>query len=473
MSALLSTKNSLEHSIALLVFICFSLLGLVIYSGYSVIFDTSYNDIRALEIGILFLISLSSLFTKTNHYVLNKESFYLICLLTFFGFISALYQSKYPIRAFRDWSLYCLIIISIINLAYLIHVYDKYSTIAFTVLAVSPLLFILYFIFQILFSYFLTGTPKDMVIESWQSHFGLPRIFGDTILPVIFMLAALISTTRNPKYRIYLMALCICATTLLIFSGGRGVIISLLTSSILGSIFIKAHRRHITYFFINIIISGIISHLLTYILSNGLTGAQFLRIDDSGRGPIINKALHQVSENFLLGIGPAQFYSTTNLILVSHPHNFFLQILVEWGVISFFFFLALIIGFLIKTTAMIRKSNNSFDFFIFLGFIAFLINSNFNGSHIYSGSQVYGLFITSFLCSKLIKTTHSYHYKNKILKVLSVSILLFLLSTTYISLNCAYNSQNTSIHQVYGPRFWMNDSPPNDNICISSKYLQH
>ena len=130
MSALLSTKNSLEHSIALLVFICFSLLGLVIYSGYSVIFDTSYNDIRALEIGILFLISLSSLFTKTNHYVLNKESFYLICLLTFFGFISALYQSKYPIRAFRDWSLYCLIIISIINLAYLIHVYDKYSTIA-------------------------------------------------------------------------------------------------------------------------------------------------------------------------------------------------------------------------------------------------------------------------------------------------------------------------------------------------------
>ena len=469
----MTCSNEISKALSIVTFILFSLTSFFIWSGYSVFFDTSYNDIRVLEIGILFFISLSSLFTKKNHYVLNKESFYLICLIIFFGFISALYQPNYSIRSFRDWSLYCIIIISIINSAYLIQVYRKYSAIAFTVLAISPLLFILYFIFQIFFSYFLTGTPKDMVIESWQSHFGLPRIFGDTILPVIFMLAALISTTRNPKYRIYLMALCICATTLLIFSGGRGVIISLLTSSILGSIFIKAHRRHITYFFINIIISGIISHLLTYILSNGLTGAQFLRIDDSGRGPIINKALHQVSENFLLGIGPAQFYSTTNLILVSHPHNFFLQILVEWGVISFFFFLALIIGFLIKTTAMIRKSNNSFDFFIFLGFIAFLINSNFNGSHIYSGSQVYGLFITSFLCSKLIKTTHSYHYKNKILKVLSVSILLFLLSTTYISLNCAYNSQNTSIHQVYGPRFWMNDSPPNDNICISSKYLQH
>ncbi len=469
----MTCSNEISKALSIVTFILFSLTSFFIWSGYSVFFDTSYNDIRVLEIGILFFISLSSLFTKKNHYVLNKESFYLICLIIFFGFISALYQPNYSIRSFRDWSLYCIIIISIINSAYLIQVYRKYSAIAFTVLAISPLLFILYFIFQIFFSYFLTGTPKDMVIESWQSHFGLPRIFGDTILPVIFMLAALISTTRNPKYRIYLMALCICATTLLIFSGGRGVIISLLTSSILGSIFIKAHRKHITYFFINIIISGIISHLLTHMLSNGLTEAQFLRTDDSGRGVIINQALHQFSENFLLGIGPAQFYSAANLNLVSHPHNFFLQILVEWGVISFFFFLALIIGFLIKTTAMIRKSNNSFDFFIFLGFIAFLINSNFNGSHIYSGSQVYGLFITSFLCSKLIKTTHSYHYKNKILKVLSVSILLFLLSTTYISLNCAYNSQNTSIHQVYGPRFWMNDSPPNDNICISSKYLQH
>lgn len=469
----MTCSSKISKALSIVTFILFSLTSLFIWSGYSIFFDTSYNNIRVLEIGILFFISLSSLFTKKNHYVLNKESFYLICLIIFFGFISALYQPHYSIRSFRDWSLYCLIIISIINLAYLIHVYGKYSAIAFTVLAVSPLLFILYFIFQIFFSYFLTGTPKDMVIESWQSHFGLPRIFGDTILPVIFMLAALISATKNPKYRIHLMALCICTTTLLIFSGGRGVIISLLTSSILGFVFIKAHRKHITYFFINIIISGVISHLLTYILSNGLTGAQFLRIDDSGRGPIINKALHQVSENILLGIGPAQFYSTTNLILVSHPHNFFLQILVEWGVISFFLFLGLIIGFLIKTTVMIRKSNNSFDCFIFLGFIAFLINCNFNGSHIYSGSQVYGLFITSFLCSKLIKTTHSYHYKNKILKFLSVSILLFLLSTTYISLNCAYNSQNPSIHQLYGPRFWENDSPPNDNICISSKYLQH
>lgn len=146
--------------------------------------------------------------------------------------------------------------------------------------------------------------------------------------------------------------------------------------------------------------------LLVNLLSGDLSHGTVLRGDSSGRNIIFKQVLSDFTTSSpLFGIGPTQFKAMVNTMLLSHPHNIFLQILTEWGVFSCIAFIAILVILFIRLLRYVKNEENMFSFFIFLGSIAFIINCNFNGAHVYPSSQIYGLFIIAWLLSVYITPT--------------------------------------------------------------------
>lgn len=468
MSNLLLKTRPLFASIILFFFGFFSLL---IHNGYSIFLSINYNEWRIIEVLILVLISIyfyfnhkeiSSYFSKTT--ILYKS----ILIFIFFGLISAVTQAEYFSRALRDWSLYSSIIFAIIGLAFIIKSHPKLSKITLIVMCCAPIIFIIDFLYQILF-YFTIPIPHPSILQTWQAHFSNDRIYGDTTLPIVFMLAALISDTKNPRAKHFFLGLCFALSVMLMFSGGRGVIISCIVSITLGFLLNKTARKPLVYFSISLVFAFLMGLLLVYLLSGDLSQGTVLRGDSSGRIVIIQQALTEFTQHPILGIGPGQLEFNYNK--VSHPHNLFLQILAEWGVIAFLAFITLLLTLFLKTTKYVHKEISTFNIFIFLGAVSFIINCNFNGAHIYPSSQIYGLFIFSWLVSIYIIPTIINAESNPkhltmtyALPCAALIIALVLVITTNLALGCGGN--NAPIEASFGgPRFWLADSPHDDAIC--------
>lgn len=470
MSNLLLKTRPLFASIILFFFGFFSLL---IHNGYSIFLSINYNEWRIIEVLILVLISIyfyfnhkeiSSYFSKTT--ILYKS----IVIFIFFGLISAVTQAEYFSRALRDWSLYSSIIFAIIGLAFIIKSHPKLSKITLIVMCCAPIIFIIDFLYQILFYFIIPISPHHSVLQTWQAHFSNDRIYGDTTLPIVFMLAALISDTKNPRVKHFFLGLCFALSVMLMFSGGRGVIISCIVSITLGFLLNKTARKPLVYFSISLVFAFLMGLLLVYLLSGDLSQGTVLRGDSSGRIFIIKQAFDDFSSSPLFGIGPAQFSLMFNQVPLSHPHNIFLQILIEWGFFAFLAFFTILFMLFIRLLQYIKNEENIFNFFIFLGSVSFLINCNFNGAHIYPSSQIYGLFIIAWLFSIYITPTTNTESNpknfviNYVLPCVVLSTSLVLVTTTYIALGCSGN--NAPTEATYGgPRFWQADSAHDDAVC--------
>ncbi len=454
----------------LFVFITF-----IIWSGFSLFSSQSYNDWRLVQIIILLILNIYYFFIpkKSINYFSNISILFYLFLL--FGLLSSL-QSIHLSRSLRDWSLYACIFSSIFSLAYIIKKNKKLALYIFIVISCMPLLFIIEFIYQILFYYLLDINDKAPIGDIWLGQFGHPRIFGDTALPISFMLFSIFITTQN--YKKYLGLLLVFFIMLIFFCGGRGLLISLISTLVFCYYLTPKIRKEILYFLLFLSLGFILNSILGYLLESSYQSITF-RKDSSGRSEIINYISSHIMNNLLLGISPAQFYleGVVFNIRVSHPHNLFLQILMEWGLIAFILFITLLLTLFTKVLGKASEETSSFNSFIFLSVFSFIINCNFNGAHIYPSSQIYGLFLISWLVSiYFIQDTSQANYKSVLSSklthcfffILQLIVCLILIITTFMSLGCG-SSESTSKLGLGGPRFWLYDSPHSDLICPQSK----
>lgn len=456
---------------ASIILFFFGFVSLLIHNGYSLFSSKNYNDWRIIEVLILVLISIyfyfnhkeiSSYFSKTT--ILYKS----IVIFIFFGLISAVTQAEYFSRALRDWSLYSSIIFAIIGLAFIIKSHPKLSKITLIIMCCAPIIFIVDFLYQILFYFTLPIEPRPSISHTWQAQFSHPRIYGDTTLPIVFVLAALVSDTKNPRVKHFFLGSCFALSIMLMFSGGRGVLISCVVSITLGFLLNKTARKPLVYFSISLVFAFLMGLLLVNLLSGDLSHGTVLRGDSSGRTFIIQQALRDFIQHPLLGVGPAQSLFIFNPTTIAHPHNLALQILTEWGFIAFISFASILFSLFLPTIKLIRNEKQTFNIFIFLGAVSFFINCNFNGAHVYPSSQIYGIFITAWLFS-----IYFFPVKNTMIQaknialhlslIAPIAISITLLVTTYLTLGCAGDAP---VEAGYGgPRFWLTDAPHDDAIC--------
>ena len=122
----------------------------------------------------------------------------------------------------------------------------------------------------------------------------------------------------------------------------------------------------------------------------------------SGRWEMWRISIRNVREHFLFGIGPMN-YACTRLIPASHPHNFPLQLVGEWGVPVF---LAVFIVFLFlfrRISQSIRQDefgcseDTMVAGLLFTGMLAAALHACLSGILVMPASQVTGLLICGML----------------------------------------------------------------------------
>ena len=180
--------------------------------------------------------------------------------------------------------------------------------------------------------------------------------------------------------------------TLLLFFGARGSLLSflffLVTFTFLFSS-IKKRNKYLIFIVLSVIIYNIkpiIIYLFNIItgfnlssysltkLFNYLDGNSFASTS-SGRSEAFELAILKIWESPFLGLPLNTAYLDTGLI---YYHNLFLDILVNWGVIIFSFFLGLIMLFIYKTIKTPNKNIKIIFILIFcLSITRLLVSSNY------------------------------------------------------------------------------------------------
>jgi hypothetical protein len=159
------------------------------------------------------------------------------------------------------------------------------------------------------------------------------------------------------------------------------------------------------------------------ILGNKAEVIQF--VTGSGHANIYANSIVIWTQNKFLGIGQKNFYNkcAENKFhrCSTHPHNYYLDILVSTGIIGFMFFIIFLLFFFIRIFYSIKKYSNKKDslkfdilFISIINFLMFFFPLKSAGSFFTTNNSTYMIIILTILLSQL-QTINS---KNKFLKIL-------------------------------------------------------
>ena len=124
------------------------------------------------------------------------------------------------------------------------------------------------------------------------------------------------------------------------------------------------------------------------------------RYHGSGHANLFSVAFHIWSENKLLGIGYKKFFKECekldNLICSSHPHNIYLDILLNFIIINLIIFLTILITLFIKSLKIIlsRLENKKLTYSLFISCFTLFFPLQSTGS-LYA--TYYGTFVFYYL----------------------------------------------------------------------------
>ena len=192
-----------------------------------------------------------------------------------------------------------------------------------------------------------------------SSFFGDELIMGSYLSRLFPLLFALFLIKKKQKYEIYFIGLLFILVDVLIFmSGERSAFFFLNLSTIFIIILIKEHQKFRLITFIIAIISVVILSLNSSKLNERMFKGpakdmgliKSLNEDKSviftnEHDSLIRTAYNMFKDQPLLGHGPKMFrvickdqkYSTGTAPCMTHPHNFYIQLLAETGIIGFLF----------------------------------------------------------------------------------------------------------------------------------------
>jgi len=164
------------------------------------------------------------------------------------------------------------------------------------------------------------------------------RFFNHTQTWTFPILVGFLAYLKDKKVYYWLIFALISIWWVLVFaSGARGTSFAVLISAVfIGYKYRDASKIYIKYFIFTLLFGGILYLLLYHVfMPKEGVGVSLWRDSSSGRLEMWLGALKTFVKNPVLGIGPYQFALIKGEPSYAHPHNFYIQILVEWGIIAF------------------------------------------------------------------------------------------------------------------------------------------
>ena len=208
-----------------------------------------------------------------------------------------------------------------------------------------------------------------------SSFFGDELIMGSYLSRLFPLLFALFLVKKKQKYEIYFIGLLFILVDVLIFiSGERSAFFFLNLSTIFIIILIKEYQKFRLITFIVAIICVLILSLNTPkfnkrmfkgpaedmgLIKSSKEAVIFTKLHDS----LIRTAYNMFKDQPLLGHGPKMFrvickdekYATGVSPCMTHPHNFYIQLLAETGIVGFLFLFSALIYVIFKALRQFKS----------------------------------------------------------------------------------------------------------------------
>ena len=417
-------KPLLNKELLIVIYFLWFVFGVDVRGSYSF-----YNEYKAIQIVLLLLFGLGVLF--------NRRPFISKIELLFFLLI-ALGSLFWAQPAF---------VITELLLAYLLYQCFKFLNYCQLVSKMVVLASLIIFI-QLPFSlwdYIATGHyqaiwyPLTWNIRVYDSYFLILSIFA-----VWFYL------TKQAYHYLYLLFLFLAFFAVLL-DGGRSVTIAY---TLLIAIISMAYRQVRWPLILTYALSWFAYLSVTYAASFATEGVglRIVRESSSGRIDLWMNALKCWSQSPIIGCGFYQLQQYPKLS--AHPHNLFIQVLTETGLLGFGFLLYIIF----KIMRCINWSQPQ-RYFIMATFLAVGVDLFFSGVHIYPVTQMALLWLFVFLLKnpEFSYVTHFEQVDTQRQSIINniIPVLLYLLiSTWFIYILINTNALSSEI-PITPPRFWV------------------
>lgn len=330
----------------------------ILLPSFSPFIVIPYNSKRIFEIGFIVIFALFIIYKKEVYKEVLAQlmglpkwiNITLIILLCVGILSSAL--SKYPFYAFLELSIHFLLIAALFGVITVISKNEQQFIKVFAIaLAAMILLYFTRFTISYLYNFIYPAWPVwpstrlfQLVIngESYYPEpflgFSNPRFLNHVQTWTLPILALFIVQLPQKlwAYR-FLLYFSTSFWWMLVFaSDGRGTMYASILSVILVSILFRSKIKRWLIAYLTTSGIGFISYFLFFkvlIPKGGRT--VFSRFDDNQRIKLAGHAIDLFKENPLFGAGPMHYADIQNGFIFAHPHNFYLQILSEWGIIVF------------------------------------------------------------------------------------------------------------------------------------------
>lgn len=421
LSKLPSSYSSLKNKeVFIAIYFLLFILGIAHSSGYNF-----FNEYRIIQVALLLVFSLWAV-VKGQYHVSKVE-------LLFFAFIG--------IGSFF-WQQPLFIIIDLLLVYLLIKGFQSlnYNELITKMMVLGSL--VLFLLLPIaLFDYVNSGS----YIANWYPLSWNIRVYNSYFL-ILSVFATWFYITAQKYRSIYLLFLFLAFFTVLL-DGGRSVTLAYTAFVVMIAVCHKPARLPLILMYLS---SWLAYVAITYAASFVSSGLGIARESSSGRIDLWVNGLQCWAEHPIVGCG---FYQLEQFPQLSaHPHNLFIQILTETGLVGLG-----VLAFFILEIAKNIDWNIKNNYFVIAALVAVIIDMSLSGIYIYPITQMALLWLFVFLFKNPAFTHAQYftqHPKNisileRCLSVFIMFILVIIFCYLFISTNIFLENMPST-----PPRFW-------------------
>ncbi|WP_201554594.1 O-antigen ligase family protein [Psychrobacter sp. 72-O-c] len=397
------------------------ILGMNTGSGHD-----SYNEFRVFQVTLLLVIGVST-WCYRRLFITKLE-------LLFFAFIAfGSFFWQQPIFVLND----VLLVYLLYKSFYLLN----YQPLLSKLIVLSSLLIFL-LLPVALWNYIDTGKYSPI----WYPLPWNMRVY-DSYFLIISVFAVWFYLTEKQYRFLYLLFLFLAFLAVLL-DGGRSVTLAYTVFIAIISLF---HRRARWRLVLMYAMSWLTYIIVTYTANTSVTSLRIARDTRSDRYDLWINAFQCWSQHPLFGCGFYQLDKYPNI--AAHPHNLFIQVLTETGLIGFGF-LAFIIFKVAKNINWDLKQN----YFVIAALLAISIDMSLSGVHIYPVTQIALLWLFVFLL-KNPEFSHAHHFNKVVQQKKAIDNILPLIIYLSLTIWFIYLFTNTSSFlpgtPLTPPRFWV------------------
>ena len=343
-----------------------ALYFLLFIFGFSIYSFNFYNELRVLEVILLIGFGIYNLINKKKYFPKEDFHFFIFSLLVFLF-----------------WSNYYYIFYEII-LFYLL--YKAFFTLNYNEFLSKTIIWLSFFIFLML----PIAITKFITSGIYQNWYPMPwniRVYNSYFL--VFSIFSVWFYLKEEKFKnIYLFFLFLAFLSILL-DGGRSATLAYSIFITCICIFNRTVRFKILFTYVATWLAYF--SILFFSSHSASSVRSIVRESTSGRYELWVNAFQCWSQNPIFGCGFYQLDQYSGVIS-AHPHNLFIQVLAETGLLGFSF-LILVIWSILKRIKWNFKEN----YFVISALVTVSIDLSFSGIHIYPITQVALLWLFVFL----------------------------------------------------------------------------